>query len=394
MSGLINYISCGILWLGLLAKAPDVARNRRDPFLLSISSVLAFASLCFLLGAAPTVGFINQVSGVPNLAAPLTYATITAYSAAHVILIVHWRGGPTTARTARRWVLVYAAVLAGIAVTYALGDASEERRTDFDTYYATTPFIAEMIVLYLVAHLTAVTVSASRSLGWARRVHGPLRAGLLTMGLGTLVTAGYGVSKIVAVIARWCGRDWSVLGTTIAPACAGLGAALTVVGILVPLVGHHLTHHARLWREYMRLRPLEQALEGLLKREHLRIPRPSRPSPAVWLAWRQNSIYNGLHYLDRYVDSALFQRTYADRLRLSDDLAEAEAAAWATAITAATRAAREGRAMPSSVDETRSSPARPEVPALLRIADELARRDGSAALPLEDGAVTAGSRSV
>ncbi|MGW0997756.1 MAB_1171c family putative transporter [Streptomyces sp. NPDC002523] len=391
MSGLINYISCGILWLALLAKAPDVARNRRDPFLLSISGLLAFASLCFLFGAPPVVGFINRASGVPNLAAPLTYAAVTAYSASYVILIVYWRGGPTTTRTAKRWMFGYAAVLCGIAVMFACGDASVERRTDFDTYYATTPFIAEMIVLYLVSHLTAVVMGAGRSLGWARHVHGPLRAGLLTMGLGALVTGGYSMSKVVAVVARWCGRDWSALGTTIAPACAGLGAALTVVGILVPLAGHHVARHVRLWRAYVRLRPLERVLEELLEREYLRVPRPSRASVAAWLTWRQNSIYNGLRYLGPYFDSGLFQRTYADRLRGSQDAGRAEAAAWATAITAATRAVRAQEAALSSGSGIGSPPARPELPALLAIADELARRDGGASLPLNDGALTAGS---
>ncbi|MFG2881870.1 MAB_1171c family putative transporter [Streptomyces sp. NPDC048297] len=391
MSGLINYISCGILWLALLAKAPDVARNRRDPFLLSISGVLVFASLCFLFGAPPVVGFINRAGGVPNLAAPLTYAAVTAYSASYVILIVYWRGGPTTTRTAKRWLFGYAAVLCGIAVTFACGDAPVERRTDFDTYYATTPFVAEMIVLYLVAHLTAVVFGAGRSLGWARHVHGPLRAGLLTMGLGALVTGGYSMSKVVAVVARWCGRDWSVLGTTIAPVCAGVGAALTVVGILVPLAGHHLARHVSLWRAYVRLRPLERVLEELLEREYLRIPRPSCPSAATRLAWRQNSICNGLRYLAPYFDSGLFQRTYADRLRDSQDADRAEAAAWATAIAAATRAARAGEAALSSAGGLGSSPSGPELPVLMTVADELARRDGAATARVDDGALTAGS---
>ncbi len=78
MSGLINYVSCGVLWLGLLVKAPDLLRHRRDPYLRAICAVLGLAGSCFLLGAPPTVGAVNRLSGVPNLAAPLTYASITA----------------------------------------------------------------------------------------------------------------------------------------------------------------------------------------------------------------------------------------------------------------------------------------------------------------------------
>ncbi|GGW39385.1 hypothetical protein GCM10010503_14570 [Streptomyces lucensis JCM 4490] len=382
MSDLINYVSCGLLWLGILAKAPDLVRQWRDPFLLAITSVLGFASLCFLFGAPRTVGFVNHVSGVPNLAAPLTYAAITAYGAASLVLVVSWRGGPGTARAIRRWVLGYTGVLGGIAFTFALGDAPVERRTDFDTYYATTPYISEMIVLYLVAHLAAVVVTAYRSLTWARHLRGCLRAGLVTMGTGTVVGAGYSASKLVAVAARWCGRDWSALGTTLSPACAGLGAALTVTGTVIPLVGPFVATRARCWREYARLGPLERELTELLRREYLSVPRPFWPSPTRWLTWRQSTIYNGLHFLERYFDAGLYQRTYTDRMRVTGDRHQAEAAAWATAITAAARTVSESGHGLVVAGEPEPRPDRPDLPALLRIADALAENSGEHALAM------------
>ncbi|MET8611117.1 MAB_1171c family putative transporter [Streptomyces misionensis] len=375
MSDLINYVSCGLLWLGLLTKAPDLARRWRDPFLLTLSTVLALSSLCFLFGAPDTVGFVNDVSGVPNLAAPLTYGTITAYGAASLALVMRWRGGPGTTRAIRRWTLGYTAVLAGIAALFVLGDASVERRTDFDTYYATTPYIGEMIVLYLAAHLTAALVTAYRSLSWARRLRGPLRAGLVTMGVGTVAGCGYSVAKLVAVGARWGGHDWSALGTTFASACAGLSAALTVVGIVIPLFAPFLAERVCCWRTYARLGPLERALTGLLTREALRVPRPRWPSATRWLTWRQSSIYNGLHYLGRYLDEGLYRQTYADRLRAGGDPHEAQAAAWAAAIAAATRAPQERRA-----EAAVPLADRPDLPALLRISDALADGTGDRAL--------------
>lgn len=382
MSDLINYVSCGLLGLGLLAKAPDLVRRWRDPFLLAISSVLAFAALCFLFGAPRTVGFINDVSGVPNLAAPLTYAAITAYGAASLVLVVSWRGGPGTARAIRRWVLGYCGLLACIAALFVLGDASVERRTDFDTYYATTPYIAEMIVLYLVGHLTSVAVTAYRSLSWARQLRGALRAGLVTMGTGTLVGAGYSASKLVAVVARWCGRDWPVLSTTLSPACAGLGAVLTAAGTVIPLVGPFLATRARCWREYARLGPLEQELTDLLRSEYLCVPRPLWPSSTRWLTWRQSTIYNGLRYLERYFDQGLYRQTYADRLRETGDRHQAEAAAWAMAITAATRTVSGSGPGHTVAGEAAPLPERPDLSALLRIADALADSHGERALAM------------
>ncbi|MFF0103729.1 MAB_1171c family putative transporter [Streptomyces hirsutus] len=373
MNGLINYVSCGALWLGLLVRAPDLLRHRRDPYLRSICAVLGLAGLCFFLGAPPTVGAINRLGGVPNLAAPLTYAAIIAYGAASQVLVVHWRGGPGVRRTARRWILAYTGVLAGVAVTFALGDAPVERRTDLDTYYATTPYLAQMIVLYLVAHLIAVTVTAVTSLRWARRVRGGLRAGLTLMGVGALCGTGYSVAKLVAVVARWSGRDWAALGTAVSPAAAGLGALLTVVGVLVPLVTPRVARWGRARRTYARLEPLERALDDLLVRRTLRLPRPRLASPAALLVWRQTSIHNALSHLDAYFDRDLFDRTRASALRTAAAPEWAEAAAWAAVIGTAVRdEAAPGRRPPPAHGTGRFLDRIPGPAGLARIADVLA----------------------
>ncbi|ANB06251.1 hypothetical protein SAM40697_2291 [Streptomyces ambofaciens] len=389
MNALINYVSCGALWLGLLVKAPDLLRHRHDPYLRALCAVLGLAGLCFLLGAPPTVGAVNRLSGVPNLAAPLTYAAITGYCAASQILVVHWRGGPRVRRTARRWTLAYALVVLGIAGTFALGDAPEERRTDLDTYYARTPFIAQMIVLYLVAHLTATGVTAVSALRWARRVRGGLRAGLTLLGIGSLCGAGYSVVKLVAVGARWSGHDWSALGTTVSPAAAGLGALMTVVGVLVPLLAPRVTEWRRARRAYARLEPLERALDDVLTRRALRLPRPRFASPATLLMWRRTSIHNALGHLDAYVDGDLYHRVHAGALAATDDPERAEAAAWAAVIGDAVR----HEADPAGRDPVVRGTARPPGPAALdRIADALAAAAPVPAVPaVPSGTTTAGT---
>ncbi|MEW2573300.1 MAB_1171c family putative transporter [Streptomyces sp. NPDC047070] len=369
---MINYLSCAVLFLGLAVKLPDLVRDWRDPLLRTICTVMALAGLCFLLGAPPTVTAINDLSGVPNLAAPLTYATITAYSASSLVLVVHWRGGPHVRRTAQRWVLSYALVLAGIAAMFALGEASVERRTDFDTYYATTPFIAAMIVLYLVAHLTAVTVTAVRSLSWARDVEGWLRAGLIILGVGTVVSAGYSISKLAAVIARWTGQDWSALSTDLSPGFAGLGAVLTVIGILIPLAGQALTLWRRDWRSFVRLEPLERELDDLLTQQNLRLRRPFWSSPSVLLTWRQTSINNGLHRLDGLLDRQLYQTTRTTALQKVGNTAQADATAWAVVIAAAAHGQRTGQA-PSPTGRMTGRAPEPDV--LEDIADALLTSD-------------------
>lgn len=376
MNGLPHYLSAAALWLGLLARAPDLLRHRHDPYLRSICAVLGLAGLCFVLGAPPTVGSVNRLSGVPNLAAPLTYAAITGYSAASQVLIVHWRGGPRVRRTARRWILAYTLLLLGIAAMFVLGDAPVERRTDLDTYYADTPYVREMILLYLLGHLAAAGVTAVSALRWAREVRGRLRTGLVTLGLGALCGTVYSLARLSAVAARWTGHDWSTLVTETSPVAAGLGALLTVVGVLVPLAGPRLTEWLRTRRTYARLEPLERELDGVLTRHALRLPPPRWARPATRLVWRRTSIHNALTHLDAYVDRALYDVTLRAALRRTGDPERAAATAWATAIAAAVR--REAHAGPDGGDaggpgesdwflERATDPA-----ALVRIADALA----------------------
>lgn len=382
MNGLTNYVSAGVLWLGLLMKAPDLVRHRRDPFLRAICAVLAVAGLCFALGAPPTVGAINEVSGVPNLAAPVTYIAITGYSAASQVLIVQWRGGSPerVRRTVRCWILAYACVVVGIVTMFVVGDAPVERRTDLDSYYASTPYIREMILLYLLGHLTAVSVTTVSALRWARQVHGWLRAGLTTLGVGALCGTGYSSTKLVGVVARWFGRDWSALDRSVSPAAAGLGALLTVIGVLIPLAGPRLTEWRCARRTYTRLEPLERELDDLLTRRALRLPRPRWASPATLLVWRRTSIHNALSHLDPYVDRELYDETLRAALSTTGDPERATATAWATVIVAAVAAsARHETDHPGPVRLSGLSgesdwflDRAPEPDALVRIADALA----------------------
>ncbi|MER5523443.1 MAB_1171c family putative transporter [Streptomyces sp. NPDC002677] len=394
MNGLINYVSCGLLWLGLLVKAPDLIRHWRDPYLRVICVVLGLAGTCFFLGAPPTVGAVNHLSGVPNLAAPLTYASITAYSASSQVLIVYWRGGPHVHRTARRWIVGYAFVLVGIAAMFALGHTPVERRTDLDTYYATTPFIAEMIVLYLAGHLAAVTVTTVSSLRWARQVHGWLRAGLIILGVGSLCGAGYSLPKLAAVVARWSGLDWSWVSTTVSPAAAGLSALLTVIGVLTPLTGPRLTQRWRARRTFARLEPLERELDELLTRRALRLPPPRWSSSATRLVWRQTSIHNALGHLDAFFDRALYERTLETAARTTDDPERAEATAWAAVIAAAVAEERDpGRRLAPAGEPDRFAERTPAPALLVRVADALALSPLVAAARLRTGTTEGSTRA-
>jgi hypothetical protein len=195
-----------------------------------------------------------------------------------------------------------------------------------------------------------------------------------------MVSAGYSISKLTAVIARWYGHDWSALGTKVSPGFAGLGALVTVAGILIPLAGPRLTAWHRNWRTYVRLEPLENELNDVLTRRNLQLPRPNwATSPGHRLMWRQTSIHNALTYLNVFLDQDLFERTQATALATTGDQNQADATAWAVAITAAVRGERIGDPIPGSSHEAgRLAGQSLEPSALVRVADALSTSVGDA----------------
>lgn len=199
------YIPALALWAGLGVKLPDLIRTWRDPLVRSVCWVIFLGGAGFLFAAPPTVAAVNRASGIPNLAAPLDYVIVSAYSAACLLLILHWRGGPAdhVRRLARRWQIGYSVLITLIIVLFVAGDAPVERRTDLDTYYATTPWIGQMIALYLLGHITAAVATTALCWRWALEVRGWLRAGLWLLVAGWLLNLSFSTLKLTAVAARW-----------------------------------------------------------------------------------------------------------------------------------------------------------------------------------------------
>lgn len=141
MNGQDYYIPAAAMATALAFKLPALRNNWRDPLLRSVCALLTLAGAVFTFAAPPTIEAVNHWTGVPNFSAPLVYCLITAFSAACLVLIVNWRGGPPeqTRRVSRRWILGYSAVIAALTLLFIVGDAPVERLRDFDTYYANTP---------------------------------------------------------------------------------------------------------------------------------------------------------------------------------------------------------------------------------------------------------------
>ncbi|MCX4825538.1 hypothetical protein OG883_37945 [Streptomyces sp. NBC_01142] len=262
--GLILYIPGVVLMAALVIKLPELRRTWHDPVMRSVCALLLVGCAVLFLAAPPTIAAVNDLTGVTNFSAPLVYCVLTAFSGSCIALIINWRGGPPeqVRRLSVLCIGVYAGVTVALVVLFALAEAPVERLRDLDTYYATTPFMREMITLYLVAHTLGSVVLTFLCWRWLRQVDGALRTGLALIVLGGVLDIGYIAAKFVAVFARWADRDWDYLSTYIAPPLASAAALMVGAGFIFPLVGERASTTWRAYLQFRRLKPLWLELRG------------------------------------------------------------------------------------------------------------------------------------
>ncbi|MFJ7904523.1 DUF6545 domain-containing protein [Streptomyces sp. NPDC096198] len=323
------YVSSGLMLLACLLKLPALVRARgRDWLLSSICALLFLGAGVLFITAQTSIVLVNRWTGVPNMAAPVVYMLLVAFSGASIVLVLNWRGETGSAKprhSSRITIAAYGAAVVLIGVLFALGRAPVEQRTRFDLYYANTPFIREMILLYLIAHAVASLTVGHLCRRWSREVHGTLRTGLRVLATAYLMHfAGYDLMTAAAVFGRWTGHTWDVLiviaRTMIAPS-AVLGAA----GFVIPLVGQSTA--VRYWQ----LAPLARTV------------RPVRGAPGptpLPLPWWKPSVHLRLTRRQTYIsDRILACRDRSDprirhealRLALARNASGTEAAAIAEA---------------------------------------------------------------
>ncbi|MEV7611728.1 MAB_1171c family putative transporter [Streptomyces sp. NPDC089799] len=340
MKGLDFYIPAVVLVVAFTCRLPELIRHWRDPLVRAVSVLLLVASSVFLFAAPPTIGALNDLTGIPNFSAPLVYCILTAFSASCLLLLINWRGGPDErTRQLGRWCAgTYSTVIVALIALFALGDAPVERLRDFDTYYATTPFVREMILVYLLAHTVAAVVMTVLCRRWSLHVTGSLRSGLLLMVSGFILNLIFDAAKFTAVIARWTGNDLDFFSTSIAPPVASFSALLIGIGFVLPLLVQRLSVTWQTWVTYHRLGPLWRELRTVVP-VGSRSVRISLWSPAdLRVTQRVADIHDGFLHLDPYFDHVLRDRTRAAVLAAGADGRLAEATAEAAMVAAAVRA--------------------------------------------------------
>ncbi|WP_338898447.1 MAB_1171c family putative transporter [Streptomyces sp. TG1A-60] len=330
------WIPSAVLTAALVIKLPSIVKLWRDTLLRAVGGLLLLACAVFVFAVPSVIAWTNRVVGVPNVAAPWVYSLITAFCASCLLLIVAWRDGPAdrspaTRRTMRRVVTVYAAVIVVLWVLFALADVPRERLRDLDTYYATTPFMREEILLYLVAHTAACLVTYRLIRNWVRAdgLDLWLRGGLRALSIGCALNLVFDAAKLTAVVARWTGRDLDWLSTHVAPPVVAVAAIFIAVGFILPHGGQYLHDRWRVRRSHLRLRPLYRLTRAV---DDSRVPFALRATPELRLTRRETFIRDALLRLTRHLDEDLRRRAYDAALGLGHEPGRAKVLAAAVMI--------------------------------------------------------------
>ncbi|MFJ3835277.1 MAB_1171c family putative transporter [Streptomyces sp. NPDC090054] len=328
-------------------------KNPRDPLLRAVTATLFVGALLFVTAAPPHLAAINALFGVPNIAAPIVYSILTAFDAATIVLLIHWRGNDdarVTRRQTRLCLTAYTLVVLAIWALFALGDAPVERLRDLDTYYSGTPWIREMVVLYLAAHSVAAVTMVVLSRRWSRQVSGTLKGGLLLIAAGAACTFAYDLLKYTAIVARWLGHDWDWLSTQVAFSIASFSAFLIAAGFVLPPLGQGAGYR---WRALCRFR----GLQPLWLEVRPEIP-PTSPPPMPWwqpvehrLMQRERDIFDAVLRLTPWFDRSTGAKVYA--LALAEGTGSRRARSEADASVIAHAVIGKGRAAPAVPPELR-----------------------------------------
>ncbi|GHG91503.1 DUF6545 domain-containing protein [Streptomyces lanatus] len=343
------WIPAGILAAALGIKLPSIIRLWNDPLLRAVGGLLLLACSVFVFVAPSTIARVNRLTGISNFSGPWVYSLLTAFCASCLLLIITWRNGLSdrslrTRRAMRGVIAVYCGVIAAIWVLFALADVPVERLRDMDTYYANTPYMREMIVLYLLAHTTAALITNWLIWNWIRTdgLDAWLRWGLKCLGVGYTLQLAFDAAKLTAIAARWSGRNLDWLSTAVAPPLACLSAVLVAVGFILPHAGQYLHDRWRLRLAHRELRPLYQLMKSV---NGDGVPLVLRAAPELRLIRRETFIRDVLLPLARFVDEERRARSYDAALALGLPPDRAKALAGAVAVLDAVDArdaAREG----------------------------------------------------
>ncbi|MEU4269027.1 MAB_1171c family putative transporter [Streptomyces sp. NPDC026092] len=363
------YIPVAALALVLVVKFPSLVKQWRNPVVRSANTTIFLQAAAFFFSAPPTIVAVNEMTGVSNFSVVLVYCLLCAYACACLVLLENWRedtrSKPCTHRRVRIYIASHVVVAILLVGLFALGDAPVERTRAFETYYATTPFIREMMLLCLITSTTTAVLAAATCWNWARDIHwggrewrtvtgASLRLGLSFLGAGFLTNLTYGVANFVAIVVVWQGRDGTPINR-VGVSFAALGSLLVALGFLIPVVGPWLAERViGPLRTLRALGPLWRAVRCPAdRRTRVRLTTPWYAGPGRRLTDRMTDIHDRTLELLAYCS----QEVRADACARARAGGATEAESVATALATMFKAAAAARALGEPADKEEAAAA-------------------------------------
>lgn len=294
-----------------LRKAPD------NPVLRSLCATLACAALGFV-AATPAIYLpVSTALGLDNLGKLVVHGSLIAFSVCVQRMLIMWNDPPEIALPrARRRVIAGVVVLLVMVVLLTLAPVHDSTAEHFAETYATTPFIAEYLLLYVTAVGTGLAEIARLCWRFAKVAGRPwLVRGLHLTAVGAAITLGYCVTKGIYVVCRNVGIRLDLLADS-SSVFAALGGALVSLGLVLPALGPRLSATARWFghlRAYHQLFPLWLAVYDAMP--DIALDPPKHPKIARWRL-------NKLHYRLYRLVIEIRDGRHALREHLNSDIAD------------------------------------------------------------------------
>jgi hypothetical protein len=219
--------------------------------------------IVFTFSTPPVSQAFAKLTGLDNISAFVIQVAVLAYCGGSRALVASWTmPRELVARKMRAYWIGLALGMPVMGVLF-LNAGEAGRARNFLMQNAGRPTIAIYIVCYVTV-LSASLLSIAH-VCWKYRSDATspwLRRGLSMVGVGTLVVMGYPLARLADVIGTWLGADpskWEF----IVPLCAGVGAVISLSGLMLPALGPNLCaidDAVGAYRDYLRLRPLWSAL--------------------------------------------------------------------------------------------------------------------------------------
>jgi hypothetical protein len=366
-------------------------RGRRKPTEIPLT-VLAFVLGVALVVLAPAVQAVESAI-LPSLGRLLSNicTLVAAFCVLHVMLYVRHPPEQVPARMRRRLAVLLVAV--GLMTVMFLLSRPPAGTGIFTGLYRSQPTLATYTVVfsgYLGSATLDLGILAARSIRYTRIW---LRLGMIFMGIGCVLTAGYLTEKMIGVVDElvtgrlaggYCRSAFADVGCTFAVGMPALSALAIVLGAVVPILGQRLEHVIRdigRRRSYQRLGPLWNALHEAMPNIALVAPDfPYTPAPgeiSERLYQRVVAIRDGLLALQPYRDPVDTAAHHAQARAAGLPEHRHAPAVEAADIHAALRrrqgdelAATDVTSTPASYDDLDS-----EIRWLTRVSSELARKE-------------------